>query len=71
MDEISQWLRDKAIQFTDMLKVELYNLIKMHKPTFEIYEVDKILQEEGHTVLRLPPYHPDLYPIGITQTICR
>ncbi|KAJ0169957.1 hypothetical protein K1T71_014563 [Dendrolimus kikuchii] len=27
------------------------------------FSVDKILAEHGHTVLRLPPYHPDFNPI--------
>ncbi|XP_063533653.1 uncharacterized protein LOC134743952 [Cydia strobilella] len=27
------------------------------------YSIDKILAEHGHSVLRLPPYHPDFNPI--------
>ena len=46
-----------------MTKAELYNLIKMHKPQFENFAIDCLLTELGHTVIRLPPYHPDLNPI--------
>lgn len=31
----------------------------MHKK----FSIDKILAENNHTVIRLPPYHPDLNPI--------
>jgi transposase len=27
--------------------------------------IDQLLAEKGHTVLRLPPYHPDLNPIEL------
>ncbi|CAK1587655.1 unnamed protein product [Parnassius mnemosyne] len=29
----------------------------------KIYTVDELLKAAGHTVLRLPPHHPDLNPI--------
>ncbi|XP_050516232.1 uncharacterized protein LOC126891099 [Diabrotica virgifera virgifera] len=63
--EIQQWLTTRNISFTDgMLKFELY-IIKLHKPRFKTYEIDKVLEEKGHSVLRLPPYHPDLNPIEL------
>jgi hypothetical protein len=43
--------------------VELYDLIKMHKPQYATFAIDGLLAEHGHTVIRLPPYHPDLNPI--------
>lgn len=46
-----------------MLKPELYELIKRYKPTYKTYKIDAVLAEHGHSVLRLPPYHPDLNPI--------
>jgi hypothetical protein len=46
-----------------MTKAELYVLIKMLKPQYETSAIDCLLAEHGHTVLRLPPYHPDLNPI--------
>lgn len=64
--EMQQWLTARNIAFTnEMLKVELYNIIKLHKPRFKTYEIDKILADKGHSVLRLPPYHPDLNPIEL------
>ena len=65
-EEMREWLRRKNIAFTeDMLKIDLYSLIKLHKPRFKIYEIDQIMAEKGHSVLRLPPYHPDLNPIEL------
>ena len=46
-----------------MLKPELYALIKQNKPTYKTFKIDAILANHGHSVLRLPPYHPDLSPI--------
>lgn len=61
---MQQWLRDKNIPFNDaMLKTSLYDTIKIHKPRFKRFKVNALLEENGHTVLRLPPYHPDLNPI--------
>ena len=46
-----------------MTKVELYDFIKMHKPQHETLAIDCLLADHGHTVIRLPAYHPDLNPI--------
>jgi len=46
-----------------MTKAELYDLIKLHNPQYEIFAIDCLLTEHGHRVIRLPPYHPDLNPI--------
>jgi len=35
----------------------------MHKPQYESFAIDFLLAEYGHTVIRLPLYHPDLNPI--------
>jgi len=43
-----------------MTKAELYDLMKMHKPQYETFAIDCLVAEHGHTVVRLPPYHPDL-----------
>jgi len=48
---------------SDMTKAELYDLIKMHKPQYKTFAIDRLLADHGHTVLRLPPYHTDLNPI--------
>ena len=39
-----------------MFKPELLSIAIMHKRPKQ-YKIDKILQENGHKVLRLPPYH--------------
>lgn len=58
------WLRQKGIPFEEsMLKPELYNIIKKNKDEYKKFNSDAILNEAGHSVLRLPPYHPDLNPI--------
>ncbi|GBP38243.1 hypothetical protein EVAR_18123_1 [Eumeta japonica] len=62
--DMQTWLRQKEIQFEEsMLKPELYNLLKKYKEQFRKFNIDAILNEAGHAVLRLPPYHPDLNPI--------
>lgn len=65
-ETMKNWLREKNILFNDnMLKCELYNLIKLHKPKYRHYAIDDLLTSHGHNVLRLPPYHPDLNPIEL------
>lgn len=62
--DMHAWLSDKGISFTtEMLKPELYQLIKSNKIRFQRFIIDDILAEHGHEVLRLPSYHPDLNPI--------
>lgn len=55
--EIMEWLEKLNITFDrKMFKAELLNIAKLNrKPTR--YKVDEYLQENGHEVLRLPPYH--------------
>ena len=43
-----------------MARPWLYKLVKANKPLKIKYSMDQILEEAGHTPLRLPPYHPDL-----------
>jgi plasmid maintenance system antidote protein VapI len=60
------WLSGSGIPFSDrMCKPELYSLIKLRKPRFKTCKIDALLAEHGHSVLRLPPYHPDLNPIEL------
>jgi len=67
------WLDKRGIRCSsDVTKAELYDLIKMHKPQYETLAIVRLLADHGHTVLRLPPYHPDLNPTeqywGIVKT---
>jgi hypothetical protein len=60
------WLSDRGIPFSDRTcSPELYSLIKLRKPRFRTFKVDALLAEDGHSALRLPPYHPDLNQIGL------
>jgi hypothetical protein len=59
--EMLFWLDKHGIRYSsDMTKAELYDLIQMHKPQCETFAIDCSPAEHGHTVIRLPPYHPDL-----------
>jgi transposase len=44
----------------DLLKTELYALIKLHKPRHKRWVLDDLLSAHGPTDLFLPPYHPAL-----------
>jgi len=62
--EILKWLNSKGVTFDrPMLKAQL--LIRVHelKPRNNSYVIDNLARDAGHTVLRLPPYHPELNPI--------
>lgn len=64
--EMINWLNEKNIVFhPDMLKPQLYEIIKRHKKQYIQYKYDQLLEAHGHSVLRLPPYHPDLNPIEL------
>jgi transposase len=64
--EMTDWLAVRNIPFCDsMYKPDLYTLIKLNKPRFVMYKIDAMLEEHGHSTLRLPPYHPDLNPIEL------
>jgi hypothetical protein len=62
--DMENWLLQHKIPFSsDFLKTEIYDLVKLHKPRQKRYVLDEVLSAHGHTVLRLPPYHPDLNTI--------
>jgi transposase len=46
-----------------MFKTKLYELIKLKKPHFKCYKVNNLLAKHSHSILRLPPYNPELNPI--------
>ena len=53
------------------LRKELWLLAKEKAAEEPRYKVDDIIKEAGHEVLRLPPYHCDLNPIGIFYCFMR
>lgn len=64
--DMISWLHKNNVPFGDkMLKPELYQLIKLNKNRTKMFKIDALLAEHGHSVIRLPPYHPDLNPIEL------
>ncbi len=68
---LREWLSNNEIPWTkDMLKSELFDLCSRFsvKPEFLI---DRIARKEGHSILRTPPYHPELQPIETCWAIIK
>ena len=60
---LQEWLNHNNHPWTDdMLKSELFDLCQRLSPKPE-FAIDKFASEKGHTILRTPPYHPELQPI--------
>ena len=63
IQKFKQWLTHNEIPWQEnMLKAELYELCCRFAPKPE-FSLDKLAFEKGHTILRTPPYHPELQPI--------
>ena len=44
------WLDERGIRYnSDITKAELYDLIKMHKPQYESFAIDRLLADHGHS----------------------
>jgi hypothetical protein len=43
----------------------MYYLIKLCKTGFKTFELDVLVAGDGHSVLRLPPHHPEINPIEL------
>ena len=68
---LREWLSNNEIPWTqDMLKSELFDLCSRFaaKPEFLI---DRIAHKAGHSILRTPPYHPELQPIEICWAVVK
>lgn len=64
-ERIRNWLECNKIPCSnDSLKAELVEALKKLAPE-PLYEIDEIAREQGHEVVRTPPYHPELQPIEI------
>lgn len=60
---LREWLSKNEIPWTkDMLKSELFELCSRFAPKPE-FLIDEISRNEGHSIPRTPPYHPELQPI--------
>ena len=62
--QLQQWLltHHPAQYGEDMLKPELYQWCKQLCPP-PPRRLDRIAEAAGHTIIRTPPYHPELQPI--------
>ena len=68
---LREWLSNNEIPWSkDMLKSELFKLCSRlaTKPEFLI---DNIARKHGHSILRTPPYHPELQPIETCWAIVK
>ncbi len=62
-DDIRSWLIKNRIPVRDdSLKVELIEILEKVAPA-PTYALDELASEQGHEILRTPPYHPELQPI--------
>lgn len=69
--KLQDWLTHNEIPWTkDMLKAELLELCSRFAPKPE-FAIDKLAAERGHTVLRTPPYHPELQPIEVCWAVVK
>ncbi|XP_050295356.1 uncharacterized protein LOC126735393 [Anthonomus grandis grandis] len=64
--DIIDWIKSKDIQFDEnLLKVQLLDIVRVHKDRYIKYVVDEMAHKCGVTLLRLPPYHCELNPIEL------
>ncbi|XP_045505993.1 uncharacterized protein LOC123703388 [Colias croceus] len=69
--EMQEWIVNKGLAYLPtMVKSQLFEIIKEHKEP-PVYEVDLLLQDHGHKVVRLPPYHCDLNPIELIWSLLK
>jgi transposase len=69
--KIRDWLIKNQIPTpTDCLKAELVEILNKMAPK-PTYEIDLLAEKYEHTVLRTPPYHPELQPIEICWGIVK
>ena len=62
-DKIISWLSNNGIPVSkDCLKAELVEILRKIAPA-PTYALDEIAGEQGHKIMRTPPYHPELQPI--------
>jgi transposase len=69
--KLQEWLTHNEITWSsDMLKVELFDLCSRNAPKPE-FSIDKLAAEQGHSILRTPPYHPELQPIEVCWAVVK
>uniref|UniRef100_A0A2S2PM81 Tc1-like transposase DDE domain-containing protein n=1 Tax=Schizaphis graminum TaxID=13262 RepID=A0A2S2PM81_SCHGA len=64
--DVQQWLTEKNVEFHPLETLpELRQKVKYLLPREKKYELDEIVIEMGHEVIRLPPYHFKYNPIEL------
>jgi len=64
-EKIKAWLDSNKIPYSnDSLKAELVEILRRKLPE-PIYMLDELAAQQGHHIIRTPPYHPELQPIEI------
>ncbi|XP_046420726.1 uncharacterized protein LOC124179902 [Neodiprion fabricii] len=70
--EIIEWLKSKGqVADMSMLKPELLQIVSLIKDNSNKYVTDEKAKEHNKTVLRLPPYHCELNPIGMAWSMVK
>jgi transposase len=70
-DQLRCWLTRNGYPWReDMLKSELLELCARLAPVPE-YQLDQLAAEHGMSILRTPPYHPELQPIEICWAVVK
>ena len=66
--QLLKWLNENNIDYSHLgsnPKVdELKKFCKTEHEKDPQYKINEIVAQYGHSVIRLPPYHPELNPIG-------
>ncbi len=71
LKRLREWLSNNEIPWSeDMLKSELFKLCSRLAPKPE-FLLDNIARKHGHSILRTPPYHPELQPIETCWAIVK
>jgi len=71
LKRLREWLSNNEIPWSeDMLKSELFKLCSRLAPKHE-FLLDNIARKHGHSILRTPPYHPELQPIETCWAIVK
>ena len=66
VQDLKDWLKKENISYDEIndKKDDLWQKAKSYLMENPRYKVEGIAAKYGHIILRLPPYHPELNPIG-------
>ncbi|XP_069672628.1 uncharacterized protein [Periplaneta americana] len=71
-EQLLSWLRQNGVSPPEnATRVELQRLCIIHRNSLKRYVVDEMLQNEGHIVIRLPPYHSFFNPIELVWSVSK